>query len=320
MRYLTLLFLCLLSFPEMIYAQKIDNLASFRNMESESYFRFNYDNDYFAATDKNYTQGYSFEFVAPFLIKNPVNHLFFRSESSSNRYGIAVEHIGFTPRNIESPEIQEGDRPFAAAIMLKSFLISTNSEKRSRFTSSFSLGSIGPGAFGKEMQVGIHKATGNVIPEGWRNQIRNDVVLNYEVGYEKQLFRYRNFFSVQSNSNLQVGTLFTNASVGFNSVAGLINSPFSSEEKQRKFQLYLYAQPLVKIVGYDATLQGGLFSNASPYTIPAGEVERFVGQINYGVVFKINNLYLEYTRTTINREFETGNSANWGGIKLGFGL
>ncbi|CAM4200737.1 lipid A deacylase LpxR family protein [Gillisia limnaea] len=320
MRYLTLLFLCLLSFPEMIYAQKIDNLASFRNLESESYFRFNYDNDYFAATDKNYTQGYSLEFVVPCLIKNPVNHLFFRAESSSNRYGIAVEHIGFTPRNIESPEIQEGDRPFAAAIMLKSFLISTNFEKRSRFTSSFSLGIIGPGAFGKEMQVGIHKATGNVIPEGWRNQIRNDVVLNYEVGYEKQLFRYRNFLSVQRNSNLQVGTLFTNASVGFNSVAGLINSPFSSEEKQRKFQLYLYAQPLVKIVGYDATLQGGLFSNASPYTIPAGEVERFVGQINYGVVFKINNLYLEYTRTTINREFETGNSANWGGIKLGFGI
>jgi hypothetical protein len=199
-------------------------------------------------------------------------------------------------------------------------LISTNSEKRSRFINSLSLGLIGPGAFGKEIQVGIHKATGNVIPEGWRNQIRNDVVLNYEVGYEKQLFRYREFFSVQSNSNLQAGTLFTNASVGFNSVSGLINSPFSSEEKQRKFQLYFYAQPLVKIVGYDATLQGGLFNKDSPYIIPSEQVERVVGQFNYGVVFRINSFYLEYTRTSITREFETGNSANWGGIKLGFGI
>lgn len=320
MRLLPLFILALLAFPETNFAQKIDNLASLRNMESESYFRFNYDNDYFAATDKNYTQGYSLEFVGPGLIKNPANHLFFRSETGMNRYGIAVEHIGFTPRNIESPEIQEGDRPFAAAIMLKSFMISTNSEKRSRFTSSLSLGIIGPGAFGKEMQVGIHKLTGNVIPQGWRNQIRNDVVLNYEVGYEKQLFRYRNYFSFQSNSRLQAGTLFTNASVGFNSVAGLINSPFSSEENQRKFQLYLYAQPLVKIVGYDATLQGGLFNRGSPYIIPSEEVERVVGQINYGVVFQVKGFYLEYTRTTITREFETGNSADWGGIKLGFGI
>lgn len=319
MRLLPLFVIVLLALPEIIFAQKIDNLASFRNMESQSYFRFNYDNDYFAATDKNYTQGYSLEFVAPGLIKNPVNHLFFRSETSINRYGIVLEHIGFTPRNIKSPEIQVGDRPFAAAIMLKSFMISNNGEKRSRFTSSLSLGLIGPGAFGKEMQVGIHKATGNVIPQGWRNQISNDVVLNYEMSYEKQLFRFGNYFSVQSNSNLQAGTLFTNASVGFNSVAGIINSPFSSEEKQ-KFQLYLYAQPLVKIVGYDATLQGGLFNRDSPYTIPTEEVERVVGQVNYGVVFKINNFYLEYTRTSITREFETGNSDNWGGIKLGFGL
>lgn len=318
MRSILLLLLCLLFFPEINYAQKIDNLASFRNIESQNYFRFNYDNDYFAATDKNYTQGYSLEFVAPGINKNPVNHLFFRTENNNNRYGLALEHIGFTPKNIESPEIQVGDRPFASAIMLKSFVISTNSEKRYRYTSSFSFGIIGPGAFGKEMQVGIHKATGNVIPEGWRNQIRNDVVLNYEVGYEKQLFRYRNFFSVQSNSNLQIGTLFSNASVGFNLVAGLINTPFSSEEEQKKFQLYLYAQPLGKIVGYDATLQGGLISEESPYTIPSEEIERFTGQFNYGIVLQAKRFYLEYTRTSITREFETGNSAKWGGIKLGF--
>lgn len=320
MRSLLFFNLILFSFPHLVFAQKIDNLVSFRNMESESYFRFNYDNDYFAATDKNYTQGYSLEFVSPGLNKNPVNHLFFRNDTGRNRYGIAVEHIGYTPGNIESPEIQEGDRPFAAAIMLKSFMISTNNENRSRFSSSLSLGIIGPGAFGKEMQTGIHKATGNVIPQGWRNQIRNDAVLNYEVGYEKQLFRYRNFFSIQSNSGLQVGTLFTNASVGFNTAAGLINSPFSSEENRKRFQIYLYAQPLLKTVGYDATLQGGIFNNDSPYSIPAEEIERFTGQVNFGIVIKGNRFYLEYTRTSITREFETGSSANWGGIKLGFSI
>ena len=52
-------------------AQKIDNMVSFRDIKSEYYFRINYDNDYFSATDKNYTQVYSFELATPSLSKNP---------------------------------------------------------------------------------------------------------------------------------------------------------------------------------------------------------------------------------------------------------
>lgn len=318
MRYKNFQFVLLSLFSAVLSAQKIDNTASFRDIKSERYFRIHYDNDYFSATDKNYTQGYSLEFLAPGLIKNPVNHLFLRSENRVNRYGIALEHIGFTPKNIKSPEIQEGDRPFAAAIMLKSFMISTNSEEKYRVTNSLSLGIIGPGAFGKEMQVGIHKATGNVIPEGWKNQIKNDIVLNYEVGFEKQLFSYRDLFSLQSNSTLRLGTLFTNASVGFNSIAGLLNSSFSSEEKHGKFQFYLYTQPLVNVIAYDATLQGGLFQTSSPYTISSEEIERVTGQFNYGITLKTRSLYFEYFRSMITREFESGSSAKWGGIRIGF--
>ncbi len=201
-------------------AQKIDNLASFRDIKSDSYFRYYYDNYYFSGTDENYTQGYSLELVALFLKKNPVNFLFIKPNNSEIRFGLAIEHIGFTPPTIGSPEIQFGDRPFAAAIMLKSFVIATDTVKKSRLLSSLNLGLIGPGAFGKEMQVGIHKITGNMIPLGWRNQIKNDVVLNYEVSYQKQLFRGRDYFSLQSNSAARVGTLFTNASVGLNTTVG----------------------------------------------------------------------------------------------------
>lgn len=54
-------------------AQKVDNLASFRDIKSAQYFRIHYDNDLFAATDENYTQGWSLELVAPFLRRNPEN-------------------------------------------------------------------------------------------------------------------------------------------------------------------------------------------------------------------------------------------------------
>lgn len=306
----------LLFLPGVMFAQKIDHLASFRDLNTDSYFRFNYDNDFFAAADKDYTQGYNFELVAPFLEKNPLNVLLLAPNGTVSKYGLSIEHIGFTPEQYQRPEIQFGDRPFAAAIMLKSFLVATDTAKKSRITSSLSLGIIGPGAFGREMQAGIHRLTGNKIPLGWRHQIKNDVVLNYRLGYEKRLWSYNNLFSLQARANAQLGTLFTHVSTGINSTVGLIDSPFTGNK--RGFRLYLYAQPTLKLVGYDATLQGGLFNRDSPYTISAAAVERFTAQFDFGVVLKTRTLYFEYTRSWITREFETGQASAWGGVNIGF--
>lgn len=301
-------------------AQKIDNMASFRDMKSTNYFRFHYDNDYFTSTDKEYTQGYNFELVSPSLAKNPVNHLFITPKNSEFKYGLSLEHIGFTANNIASNQIQFDDRPFAAAIMLKSFLIATDTINKSRIISSLNLGIIGPGAFGGDMQTAIHEATGNTIPLGWYNQIKNDVVVNYEISFEKQLLRFNDFFTVQSNTTVRIGTLFTNASVGLNATLGIINSPFTTLKNKSKFQLYLYTQPLVNFIGYDATLQGGLFNHKSVYTIKESDIERFTFQNNYGIVLQYRWLYLEYSRTLLTREFSYGSQFKWGGIRIGFKL
>lgn len=302
--------------PSVTVAQKIDHMASFRNINSDSYFRFNYDNDFFAATDKDYTQGYNLELVAPVLENNPLNLLFLAPKGSFYKFGLSIEHLGFTPQQYQRPEIQFGDRPFAAAIMLKSFLVATDTVKKSRATSSFSLGVIGPGAFGREMQEGIHKLTGNKIPLGWRNQIKNDIVLNYSLIYEKNFWSYTHLFSLNTVTNAQLGTLFTHISTGINSTLGLINSPFTADKKG--FRVYLYAQPSLKFVGYNATLQGSMFNKDSPYTISANAVERFTGQFDFGLILQTRAMYFEYTRSLITREFEFGHSAAWGGVNFGF--
>ncbi|MEO6347397.1 MAG: lipid A deacylase LpxR family protein [Aquaticitalea sp.] len=305
-----------LLFPTLLFSQKIDNTVSFRNIQNDSYFRFNYENDYFAATDENYSQGYNFELVLPVFKKNPINHLFFIPKESTIKYGLALGAIGYTPNHYELPEIQVGDRPFATAILLKSFLVATDTIHKSRLTSSLSLGLIGPATFGEETQVAIHKATGNKTPMGWRNQINNDVVLNYRMSYEKQILKYRELFTLQGVSSVQLGTLFTNASIGFNTTIGLVNSPFKNSNK--RFSIYLYSQPIVSVIGYDATLQGGLFNKSSPYTIANGDIERLTAQFDYGLILKTRTLYFEFSRSLITREISTLDSAAWGGIRIGF--
>lgn len=310
----------LLFFVPNLNGQKIDNTVSFRDIKSTNYFRFNYDNDYFTSTDKDYTQGYNFELVSPCFRKNPLNYIFIIPKKSEVKYGLSLEHIGFTANNIASDQIQFGDRPFAAAIMFKSFVIATDTVNKSRISSSLNLGIIGPGAFGGDMQTAIHEATGNTIPKGWYNQIKNDVIINYETSYEKQLLRYNDFFALHANGTLRIGTLFTNASAGLNVTLGIINSPFTSVKNKKRFQLYLYTQPLVNVIGYDATLQGGIFNNESVYTIPDSEIERFTLQNNYGLVLQYRWLFLEYSRTLLTREFGSSNSHKWGGIRIGFKL
>jgi len=312
-----IILLALFSLTSYALAQKIDNTASFRELVSDRYFRVNYDNDYFAAQDKNYTQGYSFELLTPALSKNPINKILLHLRNDSRRAGIAFEHIGFTPSRYERVEIQNGDRPFAAVAILKFFTISTDKESKERIVSHFSFGIMGPAAKGQEIQTGIHKLTGDRVPLGWRNQIKNDVVVNYRVDYEKELLRRSDNFAVHANASVQLGSLFTNTTLGFNTTFGLLNNTYTSVN-YKKFMFYGYVQPLVTAVGYDATLQGGIFVDDSVYLIPSSDVVRLVGQVNYGIVLQTKTLYLEYARAFISKEIKTLGKAAWGGIKIGF--
>ncbi|RZJ25509.1 MAG: lipid A deacylase LpxR family protein [Flavobacterium sp.] len=304
--------------PFALLAQKIDNTASWRDMQSESYFRFHYDNDFFSSSDFNYTQGYNFEIVLKSLERNPINLLLLKSKTGVKRYGLSIEHIGFTPKKYELAEIQYNERPFASAIMLKNFVVSIDTVSKSRIVSSMNFGLIGPGAFGKEMQAGIHEATGNKVPLGWRNQIKNDIVLNYNIDYEKQVLRVQDLFSVQANASIKAGSLFSNASVGVTAVAGLINNPYQTKKAKRKFALYAYSQPIATAVLYDATLQGGLFNRKSPYTLKTSQIERLTAQHTYGIVLQTKTLYFEYSRAALTREFTAQRASKWGGFRVGF--
>ncbi|GAB4035908.1 lipid A deacylase LpxR family protein [Spirosoma jeollabukense] len=305
--------------PVLSIAQRIDNTASFRQMNQDSYVRLHYDNDYFTATDYYYTQGYNVEVVNPALRKNPLTKLLIKATGNQVQYGLAFEHFGFTPTIIQSDAILVGDRPFAGCILLKTFSISTDTVRRIRVASVLSTGMIGPVAFAGDMQAAIHRLINGVEPHGWQYQIRNDVILNYALNFEKQLYAYRHALSISANAQAQVGTFADRLQTGFVVMAGRFDSPFRRTPANRRlpFQLYAYAQPLISLVGYDASLQGGLFNRSSPYVISANQLTRTTLQANIGAVFRYRNLYLEYYQSLLTREFDTGMPHRWGGVKIG---
>ena len=94
------LFVFLSLTPITLIGQKIDNMASFRDIKNDHYFRFNYDNDYFTKTDNYYTQGINIEYVHPVLQKFPLTGLLAKLPGSNYKYGLSIDLAGYTPTSI----------------------------------------------------------------------------------------------------------------------------------------------------------------------------------------------------------------------------
>ncbi len=317
LKHLFIACLFLSRFPE-IYAQPINNTASYRAIPAGKYIRFYYDNDFFTSTDGNYTQGLNFEIVHPAISKSPLGKLLVSLKGSEKKYGMSLEHLGYTPSSIRHVEIIYRDRPFSATLYLKTFKQSFDTTRNILLTSLIELGGIGPVAGGEWMQKTIHRNLNNIEPLGWHNQIKNDVVINYSIILEKALIPESDNFMLSSITKLNAGTLRNNIATGFSATGGKFSNPFFTVVPlENKFHIKFYASSLINIIGYDASLQGGLFNRSSPYTIDAHNLSRVVWSSEAGIIIQLKKLSLEYFQHLKSREFKTGTYHRWGGIRIG---
>jgi lipid A 3-O-deacylase len=265
--------------------------------------RFDYANDYFTGTDRYYTQGLGLQYFDPALKRDPVMRLVPALPDAEAFSGLIVRNSGFTPSRLTSDAPLIGDRPFAATLTLSHVRVSRDRERALTLTAKLDAGVIGQAAGGKWQQVGIHKGTGNVVPRGWDNQIRNDLVLGYSLRLERTLASFsRGDFGVYGDA--AAGTLYDNAALGISGRIGAVDA-----RAPRRF--YLFGRAENKLVAYDATLQGGLLNRGSPYVLTSPQIRRNVMRADVGVVLDMGHWALEASRTYVSREFIGGLSHEW---------
>jgi hypothetical protein len=319
--YFFVIFLGICLIPAKVFSQAMDNTVVYRNITGDKYFRVNYENDFFTGSDRDYTQGILIEKVHPCIGYFFLTKILWHPSNSEFKYGLALEHNAYTPAEIDRYEIQYGDRPYAGVITLKTFLIATDPAKNQRISVSFNSGIIGPAAGGEQMQRTIHHWINYKQPEGWHNQIQNDLILNYQVNLEKEFYRINDLFSITGNGSARVGTLSDKISGGLSFILGDMKSAFLLRDNLKThFQWYFYDHIVGNAVAYDATLQGGVFNHSSVYTIPASQVSRLTMQNKFGFVLVFPHLYLEYYRTSSTAEFTTATCHRTGGLQIGFGF
>ncbi len=299
-----------------LFAQQSDS-----GKKTENYFRFNYENDFFSATDRYYTQGIFLDFIHPIVRHSPFSYCLLKlTKQAINYYGFHIEQDVFTPRSIryKGGQIYYGERPFTAVFFISHSLHSLNPFKKMLLKTQLDIGILGPYARGEEEQKGIHKALKNIEPLGWQNQLSSDVVLNYTAKFEKGILSKKRF-ELMGNAFTKIGTLYTNIGIGTTARLGFFSPYFTNLGLEKipfigkhSLKCYLVTSVNFKFVAYNATLQGGLTNSGNKYELPDAAIARLVADLSVGIVLAYKRTSLEYGKSYITPEFKKGLDHSWG--------
>ncbi|TND07724.1 MAG: hypothetical protein FD123_3043 [Bacteroidetes bacterium] len=279
-------------------------------------FRFTYENDFFTATDYYFTQGVRIEIVLPAFRKNPVSRLLLSLHGGlDEEFGLSVNQQCFTPTSIREDVILFGDRPFAGAIFIGFHRISVHPSKMLRITSELDLGGVGPCSSCRETQESIHTWLDNVYPHGWQFQVQNGPVLNYTAKLEKGFFA-RDHVDLSGHGTAAAGTLYSNLAAGMLFRAGWMRNYFTVPDAKTKLRFWFTGGGEIRAVGWNATLQGPVFSKNNPYTIANDDLRRLVLQGRGGLELSFRKLHVQYFHYYLTPEFRTGLKHSWGHCRI----
>jgi len=308
----------ILFIPFLINGQKTNYLNDTKSFSS---FEFKWSNDFEYQTDYYYTNGFAFEVFSKFAKINVVNSILFPFKLTGKElFSFTLTQDIFTPKEMAHVDNQlNGDRPFAANILFGIKKVTFNKADGIRTYSELQIGVLGPAALGEETQNGIHNnlPTSGIV-KGWENQISNSLMLNYSTFIEKYFF-HNNWFELSGISKFKFGLPYTCANVGMQTRIGLIDLLPKDFEfiSSKKWQFFLTLSAEGSVVAYNATLQGGMFSE-SIYTL--NSINTFVGYSNVGLTLIYKKFKMEYVQHFNSPEFTGAEYHSWGYLlfKVGF--
>ena len=274
-------------------------------------------NDVFFQTDRYFTNGLKLEYHSQGMEKFAVAGLLLDPMSESGPlYSLTLVHDIFTPKNVIGDPVQT-DRPYAGVLMTGIKAEHFSTEKRYRFSSEIAAGLMGEYAGGQFVQNGIHVLlpTSEPIP-GWAFQIRHTMLLQYNTGFEKGIFRSQ-WVSADALAGARIGLPYTDFSGGGRIRIGRAPDYFSPDHLLGKTQqhVYFFAEGYLRTVFYDATLQGGMFNDKNPHTIV--DTNPLVGEWKTGIAAQYANLQAEAGARMVTPKFKGAVSHKWVFFKLG---
>lgn len=204
-----------------------------------------------------------------------------RGTDGAVTYGWRIAQELYTASDIKLPPAQVGppDHPYAGWLYGGIFREAHRNDG-TWLRYGLDLGCLGPCAGGRWTQTNFHRVIDQPLPQGWSKQVRNEagIVLHGEITPVR--WRAGNTFDLAPTIQGRIGNIFTDLGIGLTARAGNLNL------LPQQPALYGFLRTDVRAVGYNATLQGGLFSKNNPHTV---DPKRVVGEVEAGVVWMGQN-------------------------------
>lgn len=150
------------------------------------------ENDVVANTDRDYTSGMKLSWtsrwvpvpgtgpddqnqkgwVPSFLNRFP----FFNTPGDRRALSILIGQSIYTPENTTRSDVIPDDRPYAGYTYI-GFAVQRTAQKIMD-TLELNIGMVGPHSYAEYVQEGVHKWLGDKEPQGWQNQLKDEVSLD----------------------------------------------------------------------------------------------------------------------------------------------
>jgi len=291
------------------------------------------ENDFFAGTDEQYTNGMKLTWISgdlkkyaederlPDVVLPYLRALPFVNEPGQ-QYNVALS-LGqnmYVPRNTQTEAPQPDDRPYAGWTYVSLALHAKTPNQLDSFETS--LGIIGPSAKAGETQNNYHTLMGFKRVEGWRNQIHDEpgLMLSWQRTLRaKRVDLGRDVaWDVLPHARVTVGNVQTHAAAGFETRVGYrlpwdfgtsliqpgggVSAPADPDDprlrRDTSFGLHLFAGAEGRAVARNVFLDGNTWEHS-----PHVSKKLLVADLMAGVGLVLGKAKLTYTHVYRTEEF-----------------
>lgn len=270
------------------------------------------ENDVFFHSDDDYTHGTLISYTK--LVDK--EHWLFKKRVSHQTYTIG--QFIYTPDDLKNTELITNDRPYAGLLYLD---FTEHMQTKNRLQSFSILGGIvGPHSYSEISQKTIHKWIDSTYPEGWANQLSDEIVVNISYSDKYTLFgdKYKNLIYGYGASlgNLSIDlSIESTFKFGYN-IPSKINT-IRLEPYPRNiddFYIYSFISLGGRAIGRNLTLDGNTFTDSASV-----EKEIFVGDLITGITTSYKSFEITYYVSYRTKEYKGQDGySTFGGLSFNF--